>query len=943
IIMKKFLLFSFVILTVMAIWLLSNNDNTIVDQSHLIESPSSIGTRENPQQRMEYELAMIANPETGMPEPDHRRKELLFFRKMKSKTLASRAESETETESWKSIGPVNVGGRTRGFQLDVLNPRHMIAGGVSGGVWETEDLGQSWTRTSDLTKSIDVTALEQDVRPGKENIWYYGTGELRGNTARSGPARLRGDGIYKSTDNGKSWNQLASTAFGISSLFNSQFQYIWNIRINPTLTDVDEVIVAAFGGILRSTDGGESWQVVLGKSLINPEIDLNSVVAPFYTEINITNDGDYFATMSSFSTTGNYDSAGIYFSEDAVNWQSITPPGFPQQTERTVIATHAGAKIAYFLTTIDDVEFLWKLEYGNNTFNWTNLSDNVPDFDVELGEFDSQSSFNLLAAIDPENPDIVYLGGTNLYRSSDGYATSANTRWIGGYTPEGGAGVYENHHPDQHVLRFLPQNSNVLLSVNDGGIHLTQGANAENVEWQELNTGYITSQFYTIAMQKDQASDFIIGGMQDNGTYIRPNTPVFTWNRFFGGDGSFCYITKGRRFWYFSFQSSRIFRVSLQESDLSVLRFARVDPVGGGDGFIDYLFVNPFEIDPDQESVMYLAGGDRIWRNDNLEQVPTGSNDPTSVNWNQLENTITAQQVGGSFVRNDGQVTSLALAKQESGDKLFYGTSFGKLFRVEDPGINSSQVSDLTSDAFPRGGYIADISINEENPTEIIVIFSNHEVRSLFRSTDNGSTFDHIGGNLEENPDGSGSGPSIRWAEIVPLEDGTYKYFVGTSMGLFSAKNLDGDDTIWEQEGSEVLGNSVIRSMAYRPLDGKLLVATHGNGVFETNIPNQKIPEEFAGEFDFALLNIYPNPLTETSSSSRIDFTIPETGTVKIDVFQATGQLVTTLIWSELAKGRNQVFWDGTNSTGSPVPNGTYFFRLRYSTERLGGRLIINR
>lgn len=937
--MKKYWFSAFI---AVAILLSGEIKKTILfdeNQIELIESPASIGIPENPQARLDYELAMIKDPQTGKPIPDHRKKEIQFIEKSKKSNFASKVE----TQNWRSLGPINVGGRTRGFQMDVLDRETLLAGSVNGGVWKSEDFGQSWKRTSGLLQNMDVTSLVQDTRPGKENTWYYGTGELRGNTGRSGSALVRGDGIFKSTDNGESWESLSATAGGISSVFNNQFQYIWNLAVNTSRSDINEVIAATYGGILRSIDGGQTWEVVLGENLNNQALDLNTENAPFYTDIHITNDGKYFATLSSVSVQNIYQDFGFYYSEDGINWQEITPQNFPPQTERTVISTAKNENIAYFLTTFDDNDFLWKLDFTNGAFDWTNLTANIPEFDVDQGEFDTQGSFNMLVAIDPENTNIVYLGGTNLYRSTDGFTTDRNTNWIGGYTPEGGAARYENHHPDQHVLRFLPENPNVLLSVNDAGVFITQDAAADEVAWSPLNNGYITTQFYTVAMQKDDDNDFIIGGLQDNGTYIRPNSPRPIWSRFFGGDGAFCYITKENRYWYFSFQNSRIFRVTVRNSDLSVTGFARVDPVNGGDGAIDYLFINPFIIDPQEENVMYLAGGDRIWRNDNLEQIPVGSNDPATRNWNQLNNSVTVESTGGSITRFDGQVTALDIAKEEIGDKLYYGTSSGKLFKIRNPRTNISQVDDITSVEFPLEGYIANITVNEDNPQEVLVVFSNHNVRSLFRSTNGGSSFQHISGNLEENNDGSGNGPSVRWVEVAPLADGSNKYFVGTSAGLFSTDQINGDNTIWVQEGADVIGNAVIRMMDYRPFDGRLVVATHGNGVFETAIENQKLPANQTGEFGFGIESIYPNPLTSTDGSSRIIYTIPETGAVKIDVFQSTGQLVTTLIWNIQAKGRNQIFWDGTNNTGSPVPNGVYFFRIRYSTEKLGGRLIINR
>ena len=276
-------------------------------------------------------------------------------------------------------------------------------------------------------------------------------------------------------------------------------------------------------------------------------------------------------------------------------------------------------------------------------------------------------------------------------------------------------------------------------------------------------------------------------------------------------------------------------------------------------------------------------------------------------------------------------------------DRLFYGTSAGKLFRLDNANFNGSEPQDITSTLFPVNAYVSNITANEDNPDEMIVTFSNHGVISLFHSSNGGDTFTSIAGNLEENPDGSGDGPSVRWTEIVPLADGTTKYFTGTSAGLFSATSLNGEATVWAQEGADVIGNAVVVMMDYRPLDGRLVVATHGNGVYETMVEGHKPSRIEVEEVGFAIENIYPNPMINDRDNARIVFTLPEEAIARVDIYDAAGKRVTTPIWGELAQGRHEIFWDGTNNSGARVKNGTYYFRIRYSTEVLGGKLIVNR
>ncbi len=916
-----------------------------ISYPEIISDQSAIGTEDDPQARLAYELNLVKNPRTGKPNPSQRKKELRFVEKMKFSGL----QRPTETQEWTLVGPDNVGGRTRAIGIDVLDENVLLAGGVSGGIWKSENFGESWRRTSDPILLNSITTLVQDKRAGHENEWYYGSGELRGGSARIGDAVFRGDGVFKSTDNGESWDPLVNTSeFANGSEFTSQFQFIWNMAVNNARMDIDEVLLAAFGGILRSEDGGTTWRRVLGEDLINPGLNLNSLVAPFYTDIALTSDGRYFATMSTASISESYEPGGIYHSLDGINWEEISPPELLLEFDRIVMGVSpSNEEIVYFLVderTSSDRPQLWRLNFdGSDVPLWTNLSNNIPEFEELRGDFDTQDSYNMTLKVHPLDVNTVYIGAANLYRSTDGFTSTDNTSWIGGYDPDGSGGLFTNHHPDQHVIDFLPSNPNILLSGNDGGIFVTNNNLAEPVIWSSLNNSFVTSQFYSIAQQQDEANNLLIGGLQDNGTYIRPDTDSRDWVRLLGGDGTFTYITKERRSWYFSTQNSRIFRGILDDNFAIGSRFARIDPVGGGDGFIRYLFVNPFVIDPEQETIMYLAGGDRIWRNDNLEQVPLGSNDPTTANWTSLNNTVTVGIENGEVVRTDGQVTALDLAKGPT-EVLYFGTSNGQLFAVSKPQIDTSPSRNITASIFPEGAYIANITVNQDNPNELLVIFSSHQVRSVFRSTDGGDTFTDVSGNLEEDESGVDSGPSARWSEIVPLTNGDNRYFVGTSAGVFSTSQLDVENVVWEREGETTIGTAVIRMMDYRPLDGRLVVATHGNGVFETFIENQKVPQNLFEEFDFALENVFPNPMGPQSERVRIVYTFPETTQVRVDLLNTAGQLVDVIFFGEQGSGKNQVFWDGTNSSGERVANGTYYYSIRLENrERIGGIIAVNR
>jgi hypothetical protein len=198
---------------------------------------SSIGSKEDPQARQRWEWLMLRDPATQEIPAGMREKELRFARQLPLAKPHPRHLRSQETP-WTSAGPYNVGGRTRALRLDVLDENIILAGGVSGGMWRSTDGGQNWTKTTRPDQLHSVTALVQDTRPGRENIWYYGTGELLGNSARGGDAPYRGDGIFKSTDGGQSWQLLPSTSTNRPQTFDPPFDYIFNLKITPTKNKV---------------------------------------------------------------------------------------------------------------------------------------------------------------------------------------------------------------------------------------------------------------------------------------------------------------------------------------------------------------------------------------------------------------------------------------------------------------------------------------------------------------------------------------------------------------------------------------------------------------------------------------------------------------------------------------------------------------------------------
>jgi len=207
-----------------------------------------------------YQWMKLHGPNTGKIPAGIRSRELEFVSSLPS-------YSEDLGQAWVSRGPANIGGRMLCIAVDVDDENHLLAGSASGGIWKSLNRGLNWQKTTSLDAEQSATCLVQDKCTGKHGIWYYGTGELLSTIDRNISTNARsigiGNGIYKSTDYGSSWQPLASTQGGMTADLNEIFQGVWRIVTDPIICDKDIVYAACYGAIMRSEDGGSNWDVAL--------------------------------------------------------------------------------------------------------------------------------------------------------------------------------------------------------------------------------------------------------------------------------------------------------------------------------------------------------------------------------------------------------------------------------------------------------------------------------------------------------------------------------------------------------------------------------------------------------------------------------------------------------------------------------------------------------
>jgi hypothetical protein len=860
--------------------------------------------------RNEYELSRLRDPGTGNIPSNIREKELTFSSQIPTKEGLIHSEHLknhnflTQSVNWISRGPSNIGGRTYALAIDVSNENIILAGSTTGGMYRSTDRGSTWVRTTSVNDLPSVRSLVQDTRPGKTNTWYYGTGEMYGNTGGY-PLWLNintglfgeyyGNGISKSTDDGKTWFKLASTATQDSTSFIQPFNFIHQLAIDPSDSIHDIVYGATAGGIERSSDGGTTWTMVLG----------DAKTGPSYTDVCVTAEGVVYAELSNLSVQQTYGNLyGVYKSTDGIHWVNITPHDWQTESADLSMAIAPSNKnIVYVSSSSRAGCNLWKYTSGANDTSgvWENRSSSITSTGV---------NYIYYIKVKPDDENSVFLGEVSLWISTDGFKTPDNISDISLYNG------YSVIHADHETICFFPTNPSSALIGCDGGVYMTPHLQSQNISWASLDNNFLTAQFYTIAIDHSNENDIIIGGMQDNSTaFTNTVDETAQWSYLFGGDGSYCAMSFDRGSYYVSSQWGFIYREVVDDYG-DILGSTRVDPPGG----TGYLFINPFILDPNNTDMMYLAGGSYLWRNSDLTMIPMGSNDPSNVNWTLLTQTrLPANGPYGSSVA----ISSVGVSTVPA-NIVYYGSNDGQVYRLDSANIgNPEPINIWKGKGFPSQAFVSCIAVDPHNASNAIVAFANYNVQSLFYTSDGGSTWTPIGGNLEEHPDGTGNGPSFRWASILHVSNGIV-YLVGTSTGLYSTSVLNGMSTVWELEGATTIGNNIVNMMDVRESDGEVAVATCGNGVFTANITSIAsgvIQHSPSSAESISSVASNPNPFQKETT---LEFTLNRTGYTTIAIYDELGSLV----WGD---GRGSSLEAGVHSVqidGAKLPSGSLYARI---------------
>jgi photosystem II stability/assembly factor-like uncharacterized protein len=713
--------------------------------------------------------------------------------------------------TWQPLGPGSLGGRTRTLVIDPVRAETLYTAGVSGGVWKSTDAGANWLPMSDDMANLTVNALV--MHPTDRRVLYAGTGEgYFLEEVHGTELPLRGGGIFTSTDSGRTWTRMRGTD-------RVDFQWVNDLAVSRQ--DEDRLYAATRTGVWRTDNLGLTWSQVLNPEVKGGCLDL---VARTDTTTDVL-----------LASCGTLDQARVYRTTDGASsraWQEVLSE--PGMGRTTLAIAPSDQEVVYALAASNDpgpdgrfeqgLLAVYRSSAGGAFGSWeTRLSNTDHDklatllltnplwaslVECSLGIENSWVNTGWYAstiAVDPIDPDRVWAGGVDLFRSDDGGRTwgVASYWWV---EPTSPGWV----HADLHGLFFDPRYDGTtqrsLYAVGDGGVFRTANARApvgmgvsalcsvdrSGVTWTALNRGLAITQFSHGTVFP--SGDAYVGGTEGSGTVRgRDKDGANGWKEILGGDGGFVAVdpTDPRRV-YAETPQFGLRRSTNGGETFGYATTGIVDPPS------TFLYVTPFVLDPNQPRRLW-TGGRRLWRSD--------------------DGADTWVRASASLV-GLGQVSALAVSPHSS-DLMLAGTSDGRILRCDHAtATTSSTVWDWVR---PREGFVSWLVLDPSQPPRAYATYAGFGGPHLWRSEDAGRTWTAL--------DGSGQFPDMPVHCIIVDPDEPRRLYLGTDLGVLVS--IDGGLS-WASENTG-FANVVTESLdVWRTPEGQLVLYafTHGRGAW---------------------------------------------------------------------------------------------------------------
>jgi len=679
--------------------------------------------------------------------------------------------SSVNSGSWTELGPIalpangtgqpNGLGRVNCIAFHPTNADTFFVGAPAGGIWKTYDGGSNWSSNSDNLSTLGISSIL--INYNSPDTMYIGTGDRDGGDAVS-------LGVFLSTDGGDTWTSSNS---GMGNLT------VGALLIDPSNSSI--LLAATSGGVYRSADAGASWtNTITGNFKDIRFMPGNSSV------VYATKSGDFYRS-----------------SDNGLTWTLIgVPEGLPSSSRLVIGVTPADSSYVYALLTSGSVfQGMYQSVDSGLTFSVQSTTPNIMDYSSDGSGTNGQAWYDLCIAVSPTNKNVVYAGGINVFKSSDGGQTwLIDAHWVGTGAPA--------VHADHHVLEYSPVDQ-TLYSGNDGGVYYQE---IETITWTDISSGLAIAQCYKLG-QSATSINHVIVGYQDNGTAVYSNG---SWSTEIGGDGMECIIDYTTT----DYMYGELYYGAIRRSSNGGLNFSSIAGL-----FINGItesgaWVTPYTLHSTNPNTMFIGYKD-IWRSTNVK-----TSSASSVSWTEI-----STDLGGSGNFNVVEHNPLDT-------NVFYASKGASLFRSDNVNGGSVIWQTLSSPGTSSINYIV------SHPTDTSTVFIAQGTK-VYQSVDKGVNWTDISGNIDDS--------NIKNCLVYSPNIGSEGLYVGTDYGVYF-KPLNSSNWISFSSGLPVYPKITELELFLNdlsPSQNSLRASSYGRGLWSTSIyvdPNTPLVVDFYTE-----------------------------------------------------------------------------------------------
>lgn len=668
-------------------------------------------------------------------------------------TVINHAWEEVGPKKWTDVtGHWAPGiGRFTDIYVNPGNPNFIYAGTPSGGLWKTTNGGQTWTCKTDHLPSLGVAGIAVD--PNNTNVVYLATGD---NERATDSYSI---GVLKSTDGGDTW-QATGLDWAVT-----KFARISKMVMHPT--DANTLLVATYGGIYKTTNGGVSWNLVGGFASNDDVRDI---------EFHPTNPNIVYATTTS-----------VYKSTDGGN-TFTQATGVGSADDRVKIAvTPSNPNIVYAWTGT----YMYRSTDSGSTYVARGATPNTTH----------QLWYDMGIAVSDTDPNEIHVGAVDAFRSFDGGQTwEKSASWL---FPNALGYV----HADIHVMKYI---GGVLYVCSDGLVTKSFDKGTTFIDFTE---GINNRQFYGIAVSRQNVNK-VVGGSQDNGTTVYTGG---RWHEWRGADGGNCAVDfTNENVVYGCMQQAEAWYKSVN-GGLGGGNVATAYPSEGGTNYFG-AWVTPYEMDHSDPNTLYVG-----LRYGKIFKTTDGMQSWTKI----------GDFGGGMF---DNMFYEIAVAPSNS--NYIYAASKEKIWRTKNGGASWQ----LITSGLPTT-WITDIEIHPDNPEKVAICYSGYQnANRVFTSGNAGDNWTNISGSLPQIP-----------ANALAYEKGsTDALYIGMEVGIYYRDNTKSD---WESFMTS-LPNVPIADLKIHNGAQKLLAGTYGRGLWRVDLYSSTGSNQPVAAFSANVTNI---------------------------------------------------------------------------------------